>query len=160
MMLPKTDIIQIETTVVFDQYADRLAEVMTMFGDRWEKSLGESLENLRESLPHVWLGTDVLSGDLVCAASLSDEAPGQQAFLHGLHDPRCKNHPAIGATAMAVMNYAFETLGVLKLMAECCPRHWGARGFCRRFGFKQVSLRDDRVVYELVKENYHLLTGE
>lgn len=141
--------LRVETPAVFDHYSPDLLRVMRMLGDRWGERAGqhvsESLQNVRASLPYVWLALDE-QGRFVGAAVLTDIVPGRHVYLHGVSDPRYRKHPAVDATALSVMRFAFEELRVLKIKAECLPVHWGARGFCRRFGFTNMArLCEDRM---------------
>ena len=145
-------VIRVETLEMFDRYAPDLLRVMRMFGDRWGERPGQhvsvSLQNLRMSLPYLWLALTE-EGGFAGAATLTDIVPGRHVYIHGVIDPGQRKHLAIDATIREVMRFAFEELHVLKVKAECLPAHWGARGFCRRFGFlRAATLPDDRMTQE------------
>lgn len=124
----------------FDRYQKSIKKLLEFYqsvllDDACEFGCEGLLENLRASLPHVWI---VIQGDRVVAlCNLTDEIEGRHVFIHGLSYPDVWQTGCQTEIAMMVMQYAFEKLQVLKIKAEFEVGNKTAKGFCFRYGFKK-----------------------
>ncbi len=102
------------------------------------------LENTISCCPWLWLliDSDALPAidPVVGYACLSDVEPGRHAFLHGVSEPAVRRTSGPDRTILALLETAFNALDLLKVKAEYESNNLGAKGFCRRFGFRREAL--------------------
>ncbi len=157
---------QIRHNQKFQQYAAGIRSLVGRYQDTLlDVSCGESpevlVQNLSESLPHVWI-ISARSADVLGLASLTDEIPGRHAYLHGLSHPCLRHHPVVAKTALKAIWYAFSQLKVLKVKAEFEADNRGAKGFCWRMGFQKVAhlIADNQVGGELKDVTLYALSWD
>ncbi len=165
---------QLSTLLMFRFYEPGIRNLIARYKDiLLDEACGENIDilisNLQASLPHVWLVVDenstIASMDRVKAiVTLTDEIPKRHAFIHGVSHPDVRRHPVLMSAAICVMNYAFETLKVLKVKAEFEANNKHAKGFCWRYGFQREGYfkhdnmvqnqLQDVAIYSLKKQNF------
>ncbi len=165
---------QLSTLLMFRFYEPGIRHLIEHYKDiLLDVSCGEStdvlIHNLQASLPHLWLVVDenatLASEDRVKAlVTLTDEIPNRHAFIHGVSHPNVRRHPVLMSAAICVMNYAFDTLNVLKVKAEFEAHNKHAKGFCWRYGFQREGYfkhdnvvqnqLHDVVIYSLKKQRF------
>lgn len=160
-------VVQLLDVHLFDKYANQIKTLLNFYhhvlvDGTCEAGCDTLLDNLRESVPHVWL---LLSNQQVVAlCNLSDEMINRHVFIHGLSYPEVWQSGHQTDLAMTVMHYAFDQLNVLKVKAEFELGNKTAKGFCWRFGFKKEGhfkndtllsgQLSDVVIYSLTRKQF------
>lgn len=117
-----------------------------LLDDFCDPNLDYLVSNSSTYLPWFWLLTDE-QNTVYAMASLSHIIPGRHAYLHGVSHPKIRRNPALSQLGNWVVNVAFQSLGVHKVKAEIEGNNLGAKGFCRRMGFKkEAHFRQDNSI--------------
>lgn len=120
-------------------------------------------ENTLACIPYLWLLVDIQQ-TVYAIGSLTDVMPGRHALVHGLCEPRIRNHPALQEAYLDIFHCAFVELGLHKLKAEFDADNRGALGFCRHWRFRREAFlkedtqragqKQDVLIYALFADRY------